>query len=240
MSAGESPTNRQSSGFAPSAAKRHMHHVRRRLGRKSVRPLHMVEIRQQPEHFEHQPRGRRALGGGRSLPAAQRRQRLGHPRIRLRQLVPARPVAGAVLIDKAFDLFGRGFRQHVLEQRRQVQPDETAQVVETLPGDSRFRPALPPPPRKCPARNRAGCRQCRRGKREIAASPERKKPGDRTFDPASWLRFFYMLPDLAHAGCGRSPSESPGSRRGALSGRSTCCVWSSESLEPPGASGGSG
>ena len=91
MSAGESPTNRQSSGFDAENIQRREDHVRLGLGGKSIGALHVIEVGKQSEHFEHRACSRRALGGRGGFPARQSGQRFRDTRIGPRRRVTCGP-----------------------------------------------------------------------------------------------------------------------------------------------------
>src|SRR5215472_13086970 len=94
-------------------------------------------------------------------------------------------------------------RQRVLEAIHEVQPDETAQVLERQrPAPGRFKRLL-----YCTADVACGIEQ-----RAVDIEEISPKAGN-------------------HAGCGRSPSVKPGMRRPG-SGRITCCVLSAVSFVP--------
>ena len=76
MSAGESPTRRQSSGFAPSPAIAARTTSGAGLQRNAVTALHVVEILQQSKVLQHQLRTGGGFGRGRRFSATQRGQRL--------------------------------------------------------------------------------------------------------------------------------------------------------------------
>src|ERR1017187_7096300 len=178
--------------------------VRRRLAGETIGALHVVEILDQSKLFEYQSRGGCAFGGGGALASAQRGQPLQRARIGFRQLVAPAAVAGAILLNQSVDLRGIVARKDFLEQVDKVKADVALQVFEVLrAGAVRVEHLLDRPA------------DIQRGIEQGAVDVEQINRKSRD-----------------HAGCGRSPSERPGSRRGP-SGRSTCWVPSASAALPP-------
>src|ERR1700724_3351324 len=125
-------------------------------------------------------------------------------------------VAGPILADQLVNLLGCIVRKGITEDFNEVQPDVVFQPLKT------GRPAI-----SCCQHLLDSAAYIFGGIQQRAVQVEQidGKRGD--------LSVYY--PD--HAGCGRSPSENPGARR-PPSGRRTCCVWSSVSLDPEAGIGG--
>src|ERR1019366_1625626 len=185
--------------------------VRGRLGGKAVGALHVVEVAQQAELLQNRPRGGCAFGGGGAFAPAERGQRLGGTGIHGRPGVAGAQVDGAILTDPLLHLLRCVVGEHVAEHRHQVKADVAFQKVE---------------------RNRWSTGRGQHLLDGAADIPRRIEQGAVDIEQVDREARDLSVHYPGHAGCGRSPSLRPGTRR-PLSGRNTCCVWSSASM-PPG------
>src|SRR5579885_3894466 len=183
-------------GPRPQRVQRHEDDIRRRLRRKTIRALHVIEILEQAEQLKHAPRRRRAFRGGRGLASRQVCQRLGNPGVKLGRAVIASRVDSAVFLDQRIDR--AVLEAEILKQIEQVAADVGLQEIEA----------------DLPAGRRIRSQHLLHGPADVQRRVEQR---------AVDVEKIYRKARYAHAGCGRSPSMMPGNRR-PPSGRSTCCV----------------
>jgi len=104
--------------------------IGRGLVRKSIRTLHMIEIRQQPELLQHGARSGCAFGGRGAFASAEPAQSFIDARILLRARMLSRRIDGSIFLNQRIQLLPVVMRQNLGKAIVQVIADKTLQEIE--------------------------------------------------------------------------------------------------------------